>query len=69
MRVNVVRKLREQAGLTQQLLGDRAGLSQQTISWYETGQGSPTLRMLNRLAASVGLEVVVIFEPPSDTVP
>ncbi len=61
--MTAVRRLRIQAGLTRQLLGQRVGLSQQTISWYETGSGSPTLRLLDRLARSVGLQVTVSFPP------
>ena len=61
--VTPVRHLREQASLTQQLLADLSGVTQQTISRYETGIGSPTLKMLNRLAEAVGLDVIVSFTP------
>jgi DNA-binding XRE family transcriptional regulator len=61
--VTPVRHLREQASLTQQLLADLSGVTQQTISRYETGTGSPTLKMLNRLAEAVGLHVIVSFTP------
>ena len=58
-----VRRLREQAGLTQDLLAKCSGLTQQTISRYETGVGSPTLRTLDRLAEAVGVRVIVSFAP------
>ncbi len=61
--VTPVRHLREQASLTQQLLADLSGVTQQTISRYETGTGSPTLKMLNRLAEAVDLHVIVSFTP------
>ncbi len=58
-----VRHLREQAGLTQDLLTQRAGITQQTISRYETGRRSPTLKSLELLAEAVGLRVIVSFAP------
>jgi transcriptional regulator with XRE-family HTH domain len=62
--MSAVGRLRTQAGLTQQLLADRSGISQQTISRYETEKGSPTLRTLDRLAHSVGLRALVSFLAP-----
>jgi transcriptional regulator with XRE-family HTH domain len=62
--VNVVRQLRLKAGLTQSLLAGLVGTDAATISRYENGHRSPTLTMLDRLAESVGLEVVVSFEAP-----
>lgn len=59
----MVRQLRLKAGLTQSLLAGLAGTDGATISRYENGHRSPTLAMLDRLAGSVGLKVVVSFEP------
>jgi transcriptional regulator with XRE-family HTH domain len=61
--MNVVRELRYQAGLTQELLAKAAGTHSQTISLYEVGRTSPTWRMLLRLADAVGLELIVSFAP------
>ena len=61
--MNVVRELRYQAGLTQDLLAKAAGTHSQTISLYEVGRTSPTWRMLLRLADAVGLELIVSFAP------
>ena len=58
-----VRRLREQVGLTQNLLARLAGTTQQAVSRYETGKSSPTLKMLGRLAEAVGLRVIVTFVP------
>ncbi len=63
--MNVVRELREQAGLTQELLAGLAGVDRSMISRYETGRRSPRLDTLQRLAAAVELEVVVSFRPVS----
>lgn len=59
-----VRDLREQRGLTQSQLAERASTSQPAIAAYESGAKSPNLRTLERLARSVGLEVAVDFVPP-----
>jgi len=61
--VSVVRELRFRAGLTQQLLAEASGITAQTISRYETGRKSATLRILDRLAAAVGLRIIVSFAP------
>jgi transcriptional regulator with XRE-family HTH domain len=58
-----VRDLRVSVEMTQSELADRAGTSQPTIAAYEAGRKSPTLRTLNRLAASVGRDVVISFVP------
>lgn len=59
-----VAALRHKAGLTQAALARAAGTSQPTIAAYESGAKSPTLRTLERLAGSVGLELDVVFVPP-----
>lgn len=62
--MDFVRKLRDAAGATQAGLAEAAGTSQPTIAAYEGGAKSPTLRTLQRMAASVGLEAAVQFHPP-----
>ena len=41
-----------------------AGTSQSTIAAYETGAKSPTLRTIENLAGSLGLEMVATYMPP-----
>jgi transcriptional regulator with XRE-family HTH domain len=62
--VNPVRRLRDAARLTQSELARRAGTSQPTVAAYESGDKSPTLRTIDRLAAAAGREAVVTFVPP-----
>jgi transcriptional regulator with XRE-family HTH domain len=62
--MRAVRDLRERRGLTQKRLAELAHTSQPTIAAYESGNKSPNLRTLERLARSVGLEAVVEFVPP-----
>jgi transcriptional regulator with XRE-family HTH domain len=62
--VNIIRRLRHQAGITQQELATSAGTSQSTIASYETGSKSPTVRTVEKLARSQNLELNVDFKPP-----
>lgn len=59
-----VRRLRIAAQATQAQLAEAAGTSQPTVAAYEGGTKSPTMRTLERLATSVGLEPFVHFHPP-----
>ncbi|MBE3519199.1 MAG: helix-turn-helix domain-containing protein [Firmicutes bacterium] len=58
---NVVANLRKQAGMTQEELGKRLGVPQQTISAWEKGKTQPDLAQLRRLASlfSVPVDVLV----------
>jgi transcriptional regulator with XRE-family HTH domain len=56
--------LRSVARVSQTELARRAGTSQPTIAAYESWAKSPTIRTLERLAESVGLEVHPTFVPP-----
>lgn len=62
--MNVVRSLRQAAGITQEALAAAGGTSQPTVAAYESKRKSPTYETLCRLAESVGLEVAVTFHPP-----
>lgn len=57
-------ELRRQVGLTQAALAAAAGTSQPAVAAYESGAKSPTLRTLDRLAGSVGLEMDIAFVTP-----
>lgn len=46
-----LKNLRIQAGLTQQQLGDRIGLSKSVISFYERQERTPSPDILKKLAA------------------
>lgn len=59
-----VAKARNEAGLTQAELAIRAGTSQSAIARLEAGRGGvPSLDLLNRVAAAVGLQLTVGFKP------
>lgn len=54
-----VRRARKDAGLTQQQLGELAGLSDRTIREIETGSGSPGLRSVLTVITVLGLSFTV----------
>ena len=58
----LVRLARRKAGLTQSELADRAGLTQQAVSAYETGRQEPTLPSLIRLINAAGFELRMHLE-------
>lgn len=62
--MNVVKRLRARAGVTQETLAELGETSQPTIAAYEAGRKAPTLRTLERLARAAGLELAVDFVRP-----
>jgi len=59
----LLRLARDKADVTQSKLAAAAGVSQQSISAYETGRKEPTLPTLQRLLAAAGLEMRIRLEP------
>ncbi len=57
-----IRGLREVRGVSQAELGRRIGSTQPAIARLEAGRVSPTLETLDRVAAALGVELVVGFE-------
>lgn len=51
-------RLRKAAGLTQEQLAERSGLSQQYISGLEQGRRNPTVVTLYELATALGVSHV-----------
>ncbi len=62
----LIRSARDISGLTQAQLADRAGVTQQAISAYETGRTEPTLPTLTRLLRAAGLEMRIRLAPIDD---
>ncbi|HAT09714.1 MAG TPA: transcriptional regulator [Planctomycetes bacterium] len=58
-----IRARRLTLGLDQQSLAEIAGVSIHALSDIESGKGNPTLKVLNRLAAAIGMDVVLRVRP------
>ncbi|HEY0840398.1 MAG TPA: helix-turn-helix transcriptional regulator [Vulgatibacter sp.] len=58
-----IRELRQQEGVTQLELADRAGISNEFLSKIEHGSGTPSLETIGRLAAGLGISVCDFFPP------
>ncbi|NKX89114.1 helix-turn-helix domain-containing protein [Nocardia coubleae] len=57
-----IRERRIELGLTQTQLAERAGLRQPEVSRLESGGGTPTIGMLERLAHALEVRFVARFE-------
>jgi transcriptional regulator with XRE-family HTH domain len=57
MSAELLERVRQQAGLSQEELAARAGTSRPTVSAYEHGRKSPTLRTVERLLDGAGFEL------------
>ncbi len=58
---NEIRRLREQAGLSQGALGAELGVSRQTVNSLETGRYDPSLPLAFALARYFGTTIEEIF--------
>ena len=54
---------RKSKGMTQKELAERTGIRQGDISKLEHGNGNPSLRTLQRLAAGMGMQLHLSFTP------
>jgi len=58
---NEIRRLREEAGLSQGALGSALGVSRQTVNSLETGRYDPSLPLAFALARHFGTTIEEIF--------
>ncbi|MDG4774979.1 helix-turn-helix transcriptional regulator [Solwaraspora sp. WMMD792] len=58
-----VRELRERRGWSQTQLATASGMTQSAVARFEAGGTVPTLVVLERLAAALGVILKVGFEP------
>lgn len=56
---NLIRATRKAKGLTQRELGDRLGLTKNTVTEYEAGRQNLTIETLNKIFTALN-EVVII---------
>jgi putative transcriptional regulator len=60
---NKLRELREAKGWSQQELGERLGVSRQTVISIEKGKYDPSLPLAFAIARTFGSRIEDIFEP------
>jgi ribosome-binding protein aMBF1 (putative translation factor) len=58
-----IRARREELGWSQRQLAERAGMTQPGVARFEAGGTIPTLPLLERLAAALGLQLHVTLQP------
>jgi putative transcriptional regulator len=63
---NRLRELREAKGWSQQELGERLGVSRQTIISIEKGKYDPSLPLAFAIARAFGSRIEDIFEPSAE---
>jgi ribosome-binding protein aMBF1 (putative translation factor) len=59
----MVHDRRTELGLTQADLADRAGMTQPQLSRLESGGATPTVPLLDRLAAALDADLDIAFRP------
>ncbi len=57
----VIKQLREKCGMTQSELGERIGVSDKTVSKWETAKGLPDISLLQPLAQTLGVSVIELM--------
>ena len=57
----IIRRLREEKGMTQSALAERLCVSDKTVSKWETGKGYPDISLLQSLAAALDISVVELL--------
>ena len=58
---SIVRQLREQRGLTQEELGNLAGISATYVGFVERGDSVPTLTIILQIAAALGVRAAELL--------
>jgi ribosome-binding protein aMBF1 (putative translation factor) len=59
--VKILKEEREKRGLSMNLVAERAGLSQQMVSYVERNLRNPTLETFLRISAAIGIDPVEIL--------
>ena len=57
-----VRRLRDESGLTQEVLADKAGIHQTYLSGVEGGKRNPSVVVLERIATALSVDVAKLLE-------
>jgi len=57
----MIRKLREQRGMTQLQLAEKLGVSDKSVSKWETSRGYPDITLLESLAEALGVSIIELL--------
>ncbi|MBQ6264217.1 MAG: helix-turn-helix transcriptional regulator, partial [Clostridia bacterium] len=57
----VIKRLREEKGMTQAQLAEKIFVSSKTVSKWETGQGFPDISLLESLAKAIDISVIELL--------
>lgn len=57
----VIKRLREERGITQAALAKKLGVSDKTVSKWETAKGLPDISLLEPLAVALGVSLTELF--------
>ncbi len=60
-----IKTLRQERGLLQKQVAEKAGLTPSMVSQIESGRLTPTLRTLRKLADAFGVSIPELLEPPA----
>ena len=63
----IIRRLREEKGMTQAELAVKLSVSDKAVSRWETGRGYPDITLIEPLAAALGVSVAELFSGASVT--
>lgn len=63
--IRAIVEAREASHLTQKELSERTGIAQAEISKLENGSRNPSIKLLQRLAAGMRMNLKIVFEPIS----
>ncbi|HQE19899.1 MAG TPA: helix-turn-helix transcriptional regulator [Aggregatilineales bacterium] len=61
-----ITRLRVQSGLTKEQLAARAGVSQSSLHYIETGVNSPSVRTLSKIAKALGVSIAELLANEGD---
>lgn len=68
--LNNIAEVRDALGLTQGQAAERMGVTQATYSAYESGKGSPTLDLVERIAVALGVaDPSILLKRPTKSSP
>jgi transcriptional regulator with XRE-family HTH domain len=65
--VKILRQEREKRGLSMNAVAERAGLSQQMVSYVEREMRNPTLETLLRISAAIGIDFAKVMRQATQT--